>query len=465
MAKKVLIIDDNSDDALNVSNMLRKAGMVCVYSGSTFDIQNLVYSEVPDLILLDVLMPEPGGYELCRMIKSDECAKNIPVIMYSVLNKNIDKFWAYRSGANAYIDKNSSEEDIVAVCNNIMEQMPVSLQVKTSLLNQKAKNLAVLPQGTNLKGDLIKEFNSIKEVDGDSNILSIKIFKTLYHYFKYDTALICFKDEADKAELFFDTVNSELSCEVVENIKNRINCKNCTENVLLEKDKTFKVEKLEDFTIKYEYEINSNSKIIGNFCIYAKNNLGSQELKLVGTIKDLVEHIMRLRYFKVCSKDNPNGTNPRKMYTRLDFDRILSYEYNWHKRNSSPMCLAFMEIDSLEGLEKQFGGEYCDIIIAKISNLLSRYLSDGDFVYRNQDDIFAILMTNSDIKRSKEALEYIVSQIEDPSLTNINEDGDVSVKIGALMLAEEHKSYYEYIDAVYDVLDEVRHAKEDIVIR
>ena len=463
MAKKVLIIDDNKEDVKKAADVLQDEGIVCVQSSSTFDILNIIYSEVPDLIILDILMPEPGGYELCRMIKSDDNAKNIPVIMYSVLNKNIDKFWAYRSGADNYINKECSSDDFREACMGIMEKMPVSLDTKAALLGAKTKvQLSDVKVG--LKEDLVKDFSLLKELDGDVDILAIKIFKIIYRYFKYTTAAICFKDKKNAEHLFLDISDTLLGQDVLEKIKQKANAPSAKVDILLKKEEKNTINSIEDYNVRYEYEINSNADSIGFLCLYAKDNLTSHELKLAGTIKDLVEHIMRLRYFKICNKDNPKDANPRKLYTQLDFDRILNYEYNWHKRNQSPMCLAFMEIESLDAIERQYGGEYRDVLLAKVSNLLSGCLSDGDFIYRSEDDIFAVLMTNSEQKRAFETLEYLVSKMQDPVSGDFSED-EIKVKAGALMLNEKYKNHYEYIDAIYDVLEEARHCEVDILIR
>ena len=74
MAKKVLIIDDSPEDAKAVSGVFEKSGINIVHLNDAFDAMDAIYKEVPDLIVLDILMPDLGGYELCRMIKADELA-------------------------------------------------------------------------------------------------------------------------------------------------------------------------------------------------------------------------------------------------------------------------------------------------------------------------------------------------------------------------------------------------------
>ena len=462
MAKKVLIIDDSSEDAKAVSGVFEKSGINVVHLNDAYDAMDVIYKEVPDLIVLDILMPDLGGYELCRMIKADELAKNIPVVMYSRLDKNIDKFWAFRSGANAFVNKGERSQELLNICVETIENNPVSLEIKGQLLSAKSQTDNSI--NTCTKEKLIKDFNLIKEIDAEGDILAVKILGTINRYFKYDCAMIAFSDKKENLPLFFDTGCISLNESVFEEIKQKVLIKNPSVNVVLQKEKTEDVSSLDKFFIKYEYEINAQQKIIGYLYLYAKNNLNSSELKLLATIKDLVEHIMRLRYFKLCNNENNSGANPKKLYTQLDFDRILSYECGWHKRNNAPLCLAFIEIESFDSMKNNYGSQYTDLLLAKISNFLSGCLGDGDFIYRNEDNIFAILMTNSNDKTAREKLEYLVGKIKDPA-SSIFDDEDIKVKAGALMLNDRYKSHYEYIDALYDVLDMARHSKNDILLK
>ena len=74
-------------------------------------------------------------------------------------------------------------------------------------------------------------------------------------------------------------------------------------------------------------------------------------------------------------------------------------------------------------------------------------------------------MTNSDKEIANEKLEFLVSKIKDPKRAFIDEDEEILLKACALMLSEKYKNHYEYIDALYDVLDMVRHSKNDIIIK
>jgi len=102
---KILVVDDDTKIQMVVRIMLQKKGydVKCVSSGLE------AFQEIPefkpDIIMLDVMMPGMGGYEVCRKLKSSESTKNIPVIMLTALGMGEDFEKAIENGADWYIVK------------------------------------------------------------------------------------------------------------------------------------------------------------------------------------------------------------------------------------------------------------------------------------------------------------------------------------------------------------------------
>ena len=67
--------------------------------------------EQPDLIVLDVILPRPNGFQVCRALKTSDSTKTIPVIMLTSKNQDSDKFWGLRQGADAYLPKPFAEAE------------------------------------------------------------------------------------------------------------------------------------------------------------------------------------------------------------------------------------------------------------------------------------------------------------------------------------------------------------------
>lgn len=458
MAKKVLIIDDSPDEAYLAAQALNQAGFSTLYQNNALEASKIIYDFVPDLIILDVLMPDMGGYELCRLIKADDVIASIPVIIYTRLQKNIDKFWAYRSGAAGFISKGEPTNSLVESAKKIIEAHPLTPECKSRIIGAKIPDNNTFANDTNDKKTLLDAFRAISESDTDEQELAIKIFRIIYPIFKYDMAALCFSDT-----LIFDIGDLIVEQDVFNQIKQTTGVENA--KVVSKRNPLIKINDVSDFNIKYEFETDIASKPIGCLCLYVKERLNSSKIKLIDTIKTEVEHIIRTKYLKNTKQEGSADINVKKLYTQLDFDRLINHESDWHKRNNMPLGLALIEIDSLENIKNQTDEEYADIIVAKVSNILTQCLAQGEFIYRNEDNIFAILMTNSDYTRLCGALEYIKSSIEDPLLNDFEEDEAIKLNIGAIMYNENYKNHYEFIDAAYDALDEARRNSNLVVAR
>jgi len=117
--KKILIVDDSPSDRQFLLEKLSKNGYQCVTAVGGADAIAKSKSERPDLILMDVVMPDTNGYEATRAITRDEATKNIPVIICTGKNQETDRLWGLRQGASDYLvkplDVNALIEKIAAI--------------------------------------------------------------------------------------------------------------------------------------------------------------------------------------------------------------------------------------------------------------------------------------------------------------------------------------------------------------
>jgi len=95
--------------------------------------------DLPDLILLDIMMPEMDGYEVCRRFKTADRTKDIPVIFISAMNETFDKVKAFSAGAVDYVTKPFNAEELIARVNTQLELQRQKQQTERLLEN-------VLPQ-------------------------------------------------------------------------------------------------------------------------------------------------------------------------------------------------------------------------------------------------------------------------------------------------------------------------------
>ncbi len=114
IAKNILVVDDNATNLRLLVNILSSAGYVVRPARSGTIALASIYAALPDLILLDVMMPEMDGYEVCRRLKEDEHTRDIPVIFISALNDLEEKVKSFALGAVDYIPKPFHAEEVLA---------------------------------------------------------------------------------------------------------------------------------------------------------------------------------------------------------------------------------------------------------------------------------------------------------------------------------------------------------------
>jgi PleD family two-component response regulator len=110
----ILVVDDVSANLRVLTGMLKDRGYKVrpVPSGELALLA--AGKDPPDLILLDINMPEMNGYEVCQHLKADEALRGIPVIFISALNENLDKVKAFALGGVDYITKPFQMEELHA---------------------------------------------------------------------------------------------------------------------------------------------------------------------------------------------------------------------------------------------------------------------------------------------------------------------------------------------------------------
>ncbi len=118
--KKVLVVDDDQDDLKMISMILEPEGYEVVTAANGVDALKQVESEGPDLILLDVMMPELNGFAACDKLKSSPQSQGIPVVLLTGVARQITKTkypinGVLRAQAEEYLEKPVDPEELLRV--------------------------------------------------------------------------------------------------------------------------------------------------------------------------------------------------------------------------------------------------------------------------------------------------------------------------------------------------------------
>jgi CheY-like chemotaxis protein/MinD-like ATPase involved in chromosome partitioning or flagellar assembly len=114
MAEKILIVDDDMETLRLVGLMLQRQGYQIVAASNGTQALGLTRNEKPDLIVLDVMMPDMDGYEVTRQLRQDKDTVDIPIILFTAKSQVDDKVTGYEVGADDYLTKPVHPAELVA---------------------------------------------------------------------------------------------------------------------------------------------------------------------------------------------------------------------------------------------------------------------------------------------------------------------------------------------------------------
>jgi twitching motility two-component system response regulator PilH len=117
MSRRILIVDDAQADRSNLERIVSDAGHIALLAESGVQAVERARRDKPDLILMDVNMPEMDGFAATRLLKADEATKAIPIVFVTGKDQKADKAWGQMLGAKGYVTKPYSREQIVAQLN------------------------------------------------------------------------------------------------------------------------------------------------------------------------------------------------------------------------------------------------------------------------------------------------------------------------------------------------------------
>ncbi len=109
---RILIVDDSPSQLMGIRRIVEKLGHEALTAEDGAAGVEAAKREIPDLILMDVVMPNLNGFQATRSITREATTKHIPVILVTTKDQDTDRVWGMRQGAKAYITKPFSETEL-----------------------------------------------------------------------------------------------------------------------------------------------------------------------------------------------------------------------------------------------------------------------------------------------------------------------------------------------------------------
>ena len=121
---RILIVDDSPSQLMGIRRIVEKLGHEALTAEDGAAGVDTARRELPDLILMDVVMPNLNGFQATRSIHRDPATQHIPVVLVTTKDQDTDRVWGMRQGAKAYITKPFSESELAEIIAQLLGGAP-----------------------------------------------------------------------------------------------------------------------------------------------------------------------------------------------------------------------------------------------------------------------------------------------------------------------------------------------------
>ncbi len=464
MPHKILLIDDSKTQLEALKLQFLKAGFEIETAQDGSEGYKKVFETAPDLILSDIIMPNLNGFQLCRLLKNNEATKEIPIILLTVLDKKIDKFWGNKSGADKFISKTATHQEIEESVKKLIGINPVSQEYKTQLGNNIISDETVQNQINIVLDDLLmnstflNEFRDLGEFLSHERALIEKTFELLNSFVDYNIAGL-FLNNPDKNEkniLYFDLNKSSVSGFVIEKVKREFfsnmpdissfSVRDFGHEIIKE---TVENDQLilnsEEFKTKHILPLVFNNKLLGGICFYNKDECNYSEFKFYKTMVSELGILLRMRYLYSESEYLSVTDGLTGLYNRRHFEINIEREFLRVRRYKAELSLAMIDIDHFKNINDTYGHQFGDFVLREISDIIVESFRKTDMIYRYGGEEIAVVLTETSLENATIPLERLREKISQHDFVYNGQKIRATISIGVSQFTTETKNQQELI--------------------
>lgn len=395
----ILIVDDEEDIRLTLEAALQAEGYKTSLAASGEEALNAIKENRPNLVLLDVMMPDLDGYEVCRRIKADNETRNIAVVFASAMKKTQHKIEGLDMGADDYITKPFNMPELLAKLRALFRIQESQWRLEKLLDFAHTINIIELSAITGtisnkLRGFITADRFSIFIKDDETGSL-----KALVH--NHEGVVL--------DEMTGESPYSRIMAKAMETGK-RVMVSNFTGS---EYDTGAGRVKYEDgFALCVP--LTAGSETFGVLNLNG-NNRGFFTQPDFTTIELTAEIIsaalnIALRVKQLKTLAVTDGLT--KLYNHKHFHEVIQMEFERAARYKQPLSLLMIDIDHFKNVNDSYGHLVGDDILSKLSTLFMGHIRKTDIASRYGGEEFAILLPQTSGDKALILAERIRADVE-----------------------------------------------------
>lgn len=437
----ILLADDNKLVVKITSAILEDSDYAVSVAWDGLEAINKAYTEMPDLVILDIEMPKINGYQVCRLLKDDEFTRDIPVIMLTGRDTQSDMFWGLKTGADAYITKGFKPEQLLDV---ISEQIKASRNegasqkhenVPANLLDESGvfSRVIDLLDSKLFESTILNELGALASVSQDYKLTLNSVLEILARVIGNAVGSILMYEEEDMVI----HVNRPVSEQDLETIEEKVfetaleygwelgNRERIDITVYGEENVLSGGEQGEPRGFSHVHiALTAQKKVIGVLVLsqYVSPSFVIDAQKILDYVQNQITIVVDNARMYEAARKLAITDGLTKIYNHRFFQELFEKEYKRSDRYNTVFSLIMMDIDLFKKVNDTYGHLCGDEILKGLSTLIKSCLRSMDVVARYGGEEFAILLPETNGPEALRTAERIRRTVEEYTFMG-NEQG------------------------------------------
>ena len=401
--KTILIVDDLPENVRLLSSLLKQQGYRINSATDGKMALASIKGECPDLILLDIMIPEIDGYQVCRYLKSDEKTQHIPIIFLSGLDSELDKIEAFKVGGVDYITKPFFVEEVVFRVQaqlNIIEQQQ---EFERELNKQIAEKIAAEKELNKSRALLTGVLNS--SLDG---VAAFEAIRDRQHQI------------VDFRWLIANPVAAMTVGGTIESLRGKRLFIENTPNHLFDGLFELFVQVVEACTVlEKEYYYDSSSLKTWFHIVAVK--LGDGFAMTFRDISDRKQIEITLKKANLRLTHQANVDSLTQIANRRRFDEYINQEWLRCTRERESISLILCDVDYFKAYNDTYGHQAGDNCLCEVAKAIQQAVKrPADVAFRYGGEEFAVILPYTEAKGAIAVAEDVHRQIKDLQIPHVS---------------------------------------------
>jgi two-component system cell cycle response regulator len=416
MAAKILVVDDLLPNRRLLEAKLKGGYYEVDTAESGAEAIEKATSNPPDVILLDVMMPEMDGFEACKILKSNPITSDVPVVMVTALSDVEDRVNGLNSGADDFLTKPINDLALFARIRSLvrLKNMTDELKLRDKTGEQFGADDPARDIENNLAGSKVM---IIDDDAAQAQQISTKLSEIDVYAKVFSSPPDAVKNtEEENYDLIM--VSAQLSSDDGINLCTHLRSQDKTRNtpllIIIEDDKPDVLVKALDLGVN-DYLVTpiDSNEVIARVKIQVRRKKYQDAL-----------HANQQQSLEMAVRDGLTG-----LYNRRYFDTHVERMLESSKANGKPLSLMILDMDHFKHVNDTYGHQSGDEILKQLSARIMKSVRPSDLVARYGGEEFVIVMPSTNLKNSSIVGERIRKLIETYPFKILVEPGEIKKTI------------------------------------